>query len=156
MPSAYPVKHRRCLSGHAERRVWSRTQRAVASALRRFVRKWAVNRSSAVAVISDSDVSGVAPKGGTEGAFLGCRCSGRVAVACQPAGKKPPTSGLVLGLFVKSVLDGLTSGIAAGGKLLTPPADWPYGRRAALADPDGNRIELSESPVGRITGDYPE
>ena len=74
----------------------------------------------------------------------------------QPAGKKPATSGLVLGLFVKSVLDGLRSGIAAGGKLLTHPTDWPYGRRAALADPDGNRIELSESPVGRITGDYPE
>src|SRR5262249_1486001 len=74
----------------------------------------------------------------------------------QPAGNKPPTSGLVLGLFVKSVIDAARAGIAAGGKLLTPPADWPYGRRAALADPDGNRVELSESPVGRITGDYPE
>ncbi len=70
----------------------------------------------------------------------------------QPAGRKSPTCGLSLGLYVASVDDA----IAAGGELLTPAADWPYGRRAALADPDTNRIELSESPVGRLTGDYPE
>src|SRR3954451_14361625 len=30
----------RCLYGHAERRAWSGTQRTVAPALRRFLRKW--------------------------------------------------------------------------------------------------------------------
>jgi lactoylglutathione lyase len=74
----------------------------------------------------------------------------------QPAGQRLPTAGLVLGLFVASADAAVKAGVFAGGALLTPAADWPYGRRAALADPDGNRVELSESPVGRITGDYPE
>ena len=41
-----------------------------------------------------------------------------------------------------------------GGTLLTAAADWAYGRMAAVADPDGNRVELSETPTGRLTGDY--
>jgi hypothetical protein len=47
----------------------------------------------------------------------------------QPAGKKPATSGLVLGLFVKSVVDGLRSGIAAGASCSLPR---PIGRTAAV------------------------
>jgi lactoylglutathione lyase len=60
-----------------------------------------------------------------------------------------------IGFFVGSVLSAVRAGINAGGTLLSKPAKWPYGVRAALADPDGHRVELSEDPNGRLTGDYP-
>jgi lactoylglutathione lyase len=60
-----------------------------------------------------------------------------------------------LGFFVGSVDAALQAAINAGGKLLAEPANWPYGRRGVVADPDGNRIELSEDPFGRLTGEYP-
>ena len=61
-----------------------------------------------------------------------------------------------IGFFVESVDDAIAAVVKAGGELLTAAADWPYGRRAAVADPDGHRIELSEAPLGRLTGEYPK
>jgi predicted enzyme related to lactoylglutathione lyase len=61
-----------------------------------------------------------------------------------------------IGFFVGSVDAAVQAAVEAGGTLLSKPANWPYGRRAAVADPDGHRVELSESPVGRLTGDYPD
>ena len=60
-----------------------------------------------------------------------------------------------IGFFVGSVDAGVKAAVEAGGTLLTKPAKWPYGWRAAVADPDGHRVELSEDPFGRLTGDYP-
>ncbi len=60
-----------------------------------------------------------------------------------------------VGFFVKSVLSAVRAAVRAGGTILTKPAKWAYGVRAAVADPDGHRIELSEDPHGRLTGDYP-
>ena len=71
-----------------------------------------------------------------------------------PAAAGVPTGGMAFGFFVSSVDAAVESGLRHGGRLLTPAADWAYGRMAAIADPDGNRIELSEAPVGRLTGDY--
>jgi catechol 2,3-dioxygenase-like lactoylglutathione lyase family enzyme len=60
-----------------------------------------------------------------------------------------------IGFFVGSVDAAAKAAVEAGGALLSKPASWPYGRRAAVADPDGHRVELSEAPFGRLTGDYP-
>jgi catechol 2,3-dioxygenase-like lactoylglutathione lyase family enzyme len=60
-----------------------------------------------------------------------------------------------LGFFVGSVDAAIQAAVDAGGTLLSEPKNWPYGRRAAVADPDGHRVELSEDPFGRLTGDYP-
>ena len=60
-----------------------------------------------------------------------------------------------IGFFVGSVDAAVKAALEAGGTLLSKPATWPYGRRAAVADPDGHRVELSEDPFGRLTGDYP-
>lgn len=60
-----------------------------------------------------------------------------------------------IGFFVGSVDVAVKAAVEAGGTLLSTPANWPYGRRAAVADPDGHRVELSEAPSGRLTGDYP-
>jgi hypothetical protein len=62
---------------------------------------------------------------------------------------------LILGFFVESVDRAVEQAVAAGGSVLSPAATWPYGRRAAVRDPDGNRIELSEDPFGRPTGGMP-
>jgi len=60
-----------------------------------------------------------------------------------------------IGFFVGSVDAAVKAAVEAGGTVLTKPAKWPYGWRAAVADPDGHRVELSEDPIGRLTGNYP-
>jgi catechol 2,3-dioxygenase-like lactoylglutathione lyase family enzyme len=67
----------------------------------------------------------------------------------------PVTTGLILGVYLPSVDVAVEAAAAAGAEVLSPPANWPYGRRAAVADPDGNRVELSEDVFGRPTGAYP-
>lgn len=69
--------------------------------------------------------------------------------------KDEPISRHRIGFFVGSVDAAVKAAVEAGGTLLSKPASWPYGRRAAVADPDGHRVELSEDPFGRLTGDYP-
>jgi predicted enzyme related to lactoylglutathione lyase len=71
--------------------------------------------------------------------------------------RRLPTSGLCFGIVVPSVDVAVASAVAHGGMVLTPPASWSLiGRRAAVADPDGNRVELAENEFGRPTSDYPE
>lgn len=71
--------------------------------------------------------------------------------------RRPPTSGLCFGIVVPSVDAAVAAAVSHGGSVLTPPASWPLiGQRAAVADPDGNRVELAENEFGRPTGDYPE
>src|SRR4029453_13107361 len=36
--------------------------------------------------------------------------------------------------------------VTAGGSLIIPPGDSPWGGRAIIADPDGNKIELPKKP----------
>jgi catechol 2,3-dioxygenase-like lactoylglutathione lyase family enzyme len=60
-----------------------------------------------------------------------------------------------IGFIVGSVDAAVKAAVEAGGTVLTKPAKWPYGWRAAVADPDGHRVELPEDPFGRLTGDYP-
>jgi len=74
----------------------------------------------------------------------------------QEVKRDQPIAPQQIGFFVGSVDAAADAAIEAGGVLLTPAADWPYGRRAAVADPDGHRVELSEHPSGRLTGDYPK
>lgn len=50
-----------------------------------------------------------------------------------------------LGLRVDSLEKAVSNLVAHGGKLLTPPRDSPWGRRAVVSDPDNRRIELTES-----------
>jgi len=69
--------------------------------------------------------------------------------------KDEPIPRQQIGFFVGSVNAAVKAAVAAGGTLLSKPAKWPYGWRAAVADPDGHRVELSEDPHGRLTGDYP-
>lgn len=66
-----------------------------------------------------------------------------------------PIAKMQIGFFVDSVDVAVQEAVSAGGTLLSEPAKWPYGRCAAVADPDGHRVELSDDPHGQLTGDYP-
>jgi hypothetical protein len=54
-----------------------------------------------------------------------------------------PTVDTRLGFSVNSLDDAVLRLTAAGARVLAPPADSPWGRRAVLADFDGHRIELT-------------
>lgn len=58
-----------------------------------------------------------------------------------PLAEKPP-SNVRLGFEVAD-LDGTVSQVReAGYEVVSEPKDSPWGRRAVVADPDGNRVEL--------------
>ena len=77
-----------------------------------------------------------------------------VDIELVPAIKLPATTGLSIGLIVSDVDEAVNEALSRGGKLVKPPANWPYSRNAAILDPDGNRIELSDGEDARLTGDY--
>lgn len=52
------------------------------------------------------------------------------------------------GLAVASVSDIVRRVRAAGGTILQPPSDYPWGVRAVLSDPDGRPLEVFE-PTAR-------
>jgi catechol 2,3-dioxygenase-like lactoylglutathione lyase family enzyme len=55
------------------------------------------------------------------------------------------TEAIRLGFTVpKSLIDLISQLETAGVAIISPPKDSPWGRRAAVTDPDGNRIELCE------------
>jgi lactoylglutathione lyase len=56
---------------------------------------------------------------------------------------KTPTVDTRLGFAVTSVDTAASKLSALGAKLVTPPAESPWGRRAVLADFDGHRVELT-------------
>lgn len=57
--------------------------------------------------------------------------------------KSPVTTGLRLGFLVNAVEESLALALKAGGQVVSPPQLSPWGWRAVLTDPDGNRVELS-------------
>ena len=58
--------------------------------------------------------------------------------------------GVRLGFAVRSLDQAIEAAVAVGGKLLTPPEDSTWGRRAVLADPDGYRVELTALGDGKL------
>jgi uncharacterized protein (TIGR02996 family) len=82
---------------------------------------------------------------------------GSTRLELQTVVRRAPTASLCFGIVVRSVDEGVRTALEHGGTLLTPAVTWSLiGRRAAVADPDGHRVELAESEFGRPTGDYPE
>jgi lactoylglutathione lyase len=53
------------------------------------------------------------------------------------------TAGARIGFEVDDVVEMVTRLTAAGGTIVSPPKDSPWGLRAVLSDPDGHRIELT-------------
>lgn len=53
------------------------------------------------------------------------------------------TTAVRVGFQVVDVDDTVKALVAAGGKLVTPPAPSPWGRRAVLTDPVGHTVEVT-------------
>ena len=58
----------------------------------------------------------------------------------------PPTSGARVGFRVASIEETIRAVADYPDAIVSPPNDSEWGRRAVLADPDGHRVELLESP----------
>lgn len=56
----------------------------------------------------------------------------------------------MVGLRVESVDAAFAAGLAAGGLAVQEPADFPWGRRALLEDPDGRVVELNGKPPAKL------
>ena len=54
------------------------------------------------------------------------------------------TTAVRLGFGVANVDAAITNLLHAGGRLVSPPKDSPWGRRAVIDDPEGHRIELTQ------------
>lgn len=63
-----------------------------------------------------------------------------------PAGSTGPTQALRLGFAVSDVHGAVEEAVAAGGAIITAPADSPWGLRAVVADLEGHRVELTQAP----------
>ena len=61
-----------------------------------------------------------------------------------PQGDSESTLGVRVGFRIPSVADAIAAALSAGGALITPAKNGPWGLRAVVADPDGHRVELVE------------
>jgi catechol 2,3-dioxygenase-like lactoylglutathione lyase family enzyme len=66
------------------------------------------------------------------------------------AGEQPTTRGVTFGLFVESVDASARAARNVEADVLLAPVTRGYGRVAVVADPDGNTVQLSESPLPEI------
>jgi len=69
---------------------------------------------------------------------------GGLVFELYPAGDKTPTTGVRLGISVPSIARAVAEVERCGASVASPPADSPWGPRAVVIDPDGNRVELTE------------
>jgi predicted enzyme related to lactoylglutathione lyase len=77
--------------------------------------------------------------------------AGRVGAAVfevYPAAERRSTIGVRLGFLVGSVADAVAGAQAAGGAVVTPGRVGPWGFQAVVSDPDGHRVELTETAAG--------
>lgn len=69
---------------------------------------------------------------------------GPTVLELYPAGERPSGT-MRFGLAVTDVDAAVTAAADCGGTIVTPATDSPWGRRAVIADPDGNRVELNQA-----------
>jgi predicted enzyme related to lactoylglutathione lyase len=69
---------------------------------------------------------------------------GSVILEIYPDGSRGATTGVRLGFRVRDLAAVVRVVPEAGGSIISPPQESPWGLRAVAADPDGHRIELVE------------
>jgi predicted enzyme related to lactoylglutathione lyase len=74
--------------------------------------------------------------------------AGAVVLEVYPHGGSGDTRGVRLGFRVACVSAVLADVQTAGGTLVSPPQNSPWGFRAVVVDPDGHRVELVEESHG--------
>jgi len=81
---------------------------------------------------------------GTGPEHLAGKLGGGVVFEIYPQGDGEGTLKTRIGFAVDSISELLPALKAAGGSVVSPPQDSPWGLRAVVADPDGHRVELSQ------------
>src|SRR5688500_12127784 len=61
-----------------------------------------------------------------------------------PASADGPTQSVRLGFSVQDVRSAVEHAIAAGGRVISAPAESAWGFRAVISDLEGHRVELSQ------------
>jgi lactoylglutathione lyase len=80
---------------------------------------------------------------GTGPLHYACEESGLVFELYPASEKSPVTKSARIGFVVDDVDARVRALAEVGGKIGTPPADSPWGRRAVIRDLDGHSIELT-------------
>lgn len=62
-----------------------------------------------------------------------------------PTSTGTPTQGVRVGFAVENVSAAVARACEAGGAVITPPTDSPWGFRAVIADLEGHRVELTQA-----------
>lgn len=62
-----------------------------------------------------------------------------------PANTGGPTQAVRVGFSVEDVSAAVARAQAAGGAVVSPPADSPWGLRAVVSDLEGHRVELTQA-----------
>ena len=71
--------------------------------------------------------------------------SGAVTFEIYPArDAADATTAVRLGFSVRDVEEAVGKLVKAGGRVVAPAKDSPWGRRAVVDDPEGRRVELTE------------
>jgi len=73
-----------------------------------------------------------------------------------PMGESASTAATRVGFRVASVAAALAAAESAGGTIVTPARDSPWGLRGVVADPDGHRVELVEEAKRAEPGAAPD
>jgi predicted enzyme related to lactoylglutathione lyase len=74
---------------------------------------------------------------------LAARVAGAV-FELYPCGAEPASSGIRLGFQVASVRAAVSAVEQVGGNVASLPKEGPWGLRAVVIDPDGNRVEITQ------------
>jgi catechol 2,3-dioxygenase-like lactoylglutathione lyase family enzyme len=81
---------------------------------------------------------------GTGPEHYACDMSGTVFELYPRRDESDSTSRTRLGFKISNLDQTLVALEQAGAKIISPPKDSPFGRRAVVDDPDGHRVELSQ------------
>lgn len=81
---------------------------------------------------------------GTGPEHYACEFDGLVFEIYPRKSDADSTTAIRLGFRVPSVDDAVAALQPLGAKVISPPKESPWGRRAVIDDPDGHRVELTE------------
>jgi lactoylglutathione lyase len=80
--------------------------------------------------------------------------AGNTVFEIYPADERG-VSNVRLGFSVASLQPIISVAVACGGRLVSEPKSTPWGVRAVVEDPDGNRVELSVIAQQAVAADRP-
>lgn len=82
---------------------------------------------------------------GTGAEHYASESSGRVFEIYPASSQAKSTKGLRIGFGVMDTKATISKLVKAGGEIISPPKDSPWGIRAVIKDPEGHKVEITQS-----------